>query len=183
MNGIWWFVISALILQESATMDAALVLAAQAHLDLWLIHGIWVAATAFDIWLGWEIGKRLHGIIRTSRMGPFVERWTARIRGFMGARGEKVVLVLLGLVNFPWANAFLASWLDVDYRSAFIFIFIGDALWYALEWGIVAGLGSLGRNPHAAIIIVVAGALILGAIAKVVIDKVVRKNKKPSDTV
>ncbi len=174
MTGLWSFIAFALLLQETATADAALFAAQQAHLDLWVVHAVWAAATAVDIWIGFLAGTMARSAWGDTRIGRFAERWAETLRAFMGERGAKWTLTLLGLVNFPWANAFIAAWLERDYRAAFLFIFLGDALWYALEWAIVLGIWSVLPNPHVAIFVVIFGALALGAVAKWIFGKVAR---------
>jgi hypothetical protein len=140
------------------------------------VHLVWIVATAIDIWLGFKIGKWLKRFWSGTKFETFSKTWAARIEHFIGKKGEKFVLMLLGVINFPWANSFLFSWLDWDYRTMFIFIFIGDAIWYALEWGINVGVRSIIPDPHLTIYMVVLGGLSFGIISKLILNRVLKKN-------
>ena len=176
MLKIWAFIVFALFLQEPATTDAALFQARSHDLNLWLVHLIWIIATTIDIWLGFKIGKWLQRFYAGTKFETFSKRWAIRVENYIGKKGERFVLVLLGVINFPWANSFLASWLNLDYRNMFTFIFIGDALWYALEWGINLGVRNIIPNPHLAIYVVILGGLLLGVISKTILNKVLKKS-------
>lgn len=171
---IWLFVIVALFFQEPATTDAAFFQARQNHLNIWVIHLIYIVATLIDICVGYSLGKWLQKSTKESRFERFSSNWASKVERFIGRRGEKFVLILLGIINFPWLNAFLASWLRIPFRSVLLLIFIGNGIWYAIEWGINLGLRSLIPDPHLALYAVVGTALLFSVFSKVIMNKVLK---------
>ncbi len=171
---IWWLVILALIFQEPATTDATFFQARQQNLNLWIIHLIWFLATCFDIWFGFVLGKWLQRKFQDSRIVTFSNGLAGKVDGFIGRRGEKFALILLGTINFPYINSFLASWLKLPFKSIFVLIFIGDAIWYAIEWMINLGVRSLIPDPHLALYVIVGTALLLSIFYKSLLGKILR---------
>ncbi len=174
MNSLLIIIILALIVQEPATTDATLFQARQNHFNILLIHLIWLIATCIDIFLGFYLGKWIQKTFKGSRFEVFSNKWADKIERFIGRNGEKFVLILLGIINFPYINSFLASWLKLSFRNIFILIFIGDTIWYAIEWAINLGVRSLIPDPHLALYIIVGTALILSIFYKTLLNKLLK---------
>jgi membrane protein DedA with SNARE-associated domain len=94
-------IIFSFILQELASVNAVLLKAYHDGRSLWLIHLLFICATAFDIWAGYEIGKLSQSKFPDSRFVKFVRKWTARAENYIGHHGKKVSLLFLGFINFP----------------------------------------------------------------------------------
>lgn len=171
---IWIFVIFALFFQEPATTDAALFQARQHNLNIWIIHSIWFIATITDICLGFILGKWIQKKFQGTRFEKFSHKWADRLERFIGRKGKKFALILLGIINFPYINSFLASWLSLSFKNIFILILVGDAIWYAIEWGINLGLRSLIPDPHLALYAIVGTALILSICYKAILSKLLK---------
>lgn len=176
MTSLWTFIILALFVQEPATTDAALFQARQHHLSLWLIHGIWVLATVIDIHLGYKFGQWIQQKFAGKKFTALSNRWADKVQNLIGRKGEQFALILLGIINFPYVNSFLGSWLKLNYKRIFVLLFIGDAIWYATEWGINLGLRRLIPNPHLALYIIVATGLLLGLLYKTILKKLLKNN-------
>lgn len=175
-KNFWLLLITTLFFQEPATTDTMLFQARTNHINLWFVHFVWLIATIIDIWFGFKLGKWLQRFYTGTRFESFSKKWAVRIENFIGRKGEKFALILLGIINFPWANAFLASWLTIDYKDIFVFIFIGDTIWYVLEWGINLGVRSIIPNPHLAIYIVILVALLFSVISKAILNKALKQS-------
>jgi membrane protein YqaA with SNARE-associated domain len=175
MTRVWLFIIVALFIQEPATTDAAIFQVRHLVLNLWLINAIWILATVIDIMAGYWIGKWAQKRFKDTRIVRFAERWAARIEEFIGRSGEKFALILIGIVNFPYLNAFLFSWLKLSFRNIFILIFIGDAIYWAIEWGINIGVRSVFTDSHTALYIVVVLGLFFSIASKTILNQVLRR--------
>src|SRR5207249_996393 len=92
-----------------------------------------------------------------------------RIEELLGKKGSRVALIFLGFINFNYINAFFGPWLSLSFKELFLYLFIGDFLWFITELVIVYGV-SLYINPTYAIYFVlgisVAISVILGFIQK-----------------
>ncbi len=170
----WIFVAIALIFQEPATTDASLFQVRENHLNLLIVHLIWFLATCFDIWFGFTLGKYVQKRFQGSGLERISNNWAEKIEKFIGKSGEKFALILLGIINFPYLNSFLASWLKMPFRSIFVLIFIGDVIWYVVEWMINLGVRGLIPDPHLALYVIVGIALILSISYKSLLSKILK---------
>jgi len=175
---LWLFIIAAIFIQEPASTDAAIFQVRTHGINLWLINAIWLAATAVDIALGYAIGKWVQKRFAESRLIKASERWADRIADFIGRAGERLAIILIGVINFPYLNAFIFSWLKLRFRTLFILIFIGDAIYWAIEWAINIGVRSVITDSHTALYVVVALGLVLSVISKVILNKVLKKPER-----
>lgn len=181
MKNIWWFVIGSVIVQEPVSTDAVIFQIRHLHLNLLIVNSIWVIATVFDIWFGYTLGKFIQKKIANTKFEQKVLRLVKGVEHFMGKKGEWFTLVLLGIINFPYANSFLASWLSISKRDVFICLFIGDVLYWGIEWMINIGVRSFVKNPQLALVGVLGGAVVLSIVSKVLVSKIVKSpNKNPS---
>ncbi|MCX6757747.1 MAG: hypothetical protein NTZ44_02625 [Candidatus Nomurabacteria bacterium] len=176
MKKIWIFILITLFIQEPASTDAAIFQIRTLHINIFLINFIWIIATVFDIWFGYKVGKFVQKKFKDTRFELWSFRWAGRIENFIGQKGKKFVLILLGIINFPYANSFLASWLTLSFKDIFTYLFIGDVLYWAIEWGINIGVRSFVIDPHLALYIVIGAGLLLLVISKIILSKVL-KNK------
>ena len=172
----WLFIIITLIIQEPASTDAAIFQARHLGLNLWIVHLIWLAATMLDIWLGYKIGKWVQKKFHGTKFELFAEKWAGKFERFIGERGEKSTLVLLGVVNFPYINTFLASWFRIPFKNVFILVLIGDAIYYSIEWGINIGVRHFIVDPHIALYAVIALGLLFSIFSKKILNKMIKKS-------
>jgi len=171
----WLFIVIALFIQEPATTDAAIFLVRQQHLNLWVVNLIWVLATIIDISAGYLIGKWIQRKFQHTKFGKWSERWAIRIENFIGKSGERFAVILLGIINFPYFNAFLTSWLKLSFKNVFILIFIGDAIYWSIEWAINVGVRGYFTDPHTALYVIVGLGLLFSLISKAILTKVLKK--------
>jgi hypothetical protein len=165
MNNMTWLIlIITLIFQELATTGAALLAANTQHFNIWIIHVIWLIATLADIVLGFFLGKWTEKNFQNARIVRWAKRLAARIEHATGTTGIKISLALLGIVNYPYLNAFIASWLpNIKPRDVILATLVGDLIWYAFAWATVLGIASAGRN-YELIFTIIAIAGIAGVI-------------------
>ena len=171
--GLWLFIVIALFLQEPASTDAAIFLIRENHLNLWLINLMWFIATVIDISLGYIIGKIIQQKFKNTKLVNWSRRWAIKIENFIGERGERFAVILLGIINFPYLNAFLVSWLKLSFKNIFILIFIGDAGYWIIEWIINISVRNNITNPHLALYIVVGIGLLLSIVSKTILTKII----------
>lgn len=168
----WLIITIVLVLQESASMGATMVLAYHGGLNLWLFNFIWVVATVMDVYIGFLVGRYLKvrstGITRFSRVA---EEWSDRLGKYIGHAGRSLSLILLGLILFPYMAAFITSWLGIGLEETVVLIFIGNLVWYLIAWGAV--LGATVFLPN--IVTGIALAIILVIILNVIIVRLGRK--------
>jgi len=171
----WTFIIFALFIQEPASTDAAIFLIREQHINLWLINLIWATATVIDITVGYLIGKWIQRRFQNAKLVKWSERWATRIENFIGRKGERFSLILLGIINFPYLNAFLASWLKLSFKNVFILIFIGDTLYWIIEWVINVSVRSYFSDSHTVLYVVVGLGLLFSIVSKAILNKILKK--------
>ncbi len=172
--GTWAFIIVALFLQEPTTTDAAIFQVRELGLNIWLIHALWIFATTFDMWIGYFGGKLIQKKFKDSRFEAYSRQWALRVESFIGRRGEKFVLILLGIINFPWLNAFIASWLSLPFKTLLILIGTGNAVYWGIAWGINIGVRDTIADPYLALYIVVGIGLLFSITSKTILDRVLK---------
>ena len=175
MISTWLFIILCVFIQEPASTDAAIFQVRSLHLDLLLVNLIWLAASALDIWIGYKIGKWIQKRYRGKKFILLSEQWAKKLENFIGKKGEKFALILLGVVNVPYLNSFIASWLDIPFKSLFTYILIGDAIYWIIEWGINIGARSLFTDPHSALYAVIGAGLVFSIFSKMIMDRVLKQ--------
>lgn len=137
---ILFLIILALFVQEPASTDAAIFHIRELHLNLWLMHSLWLVATVIDIVVGYKVGKYFQ--IRHSGRTVIqkIQKWTHALEEFIGKKGEIFAIVLIGIINFPWLNAFLVSWLRVPFKRIFWLLLLGDLIYWIVAWMINIGV-------------------------------------------
>lgn len=177
-KGVWLFVIATLFIQEPATTDAALFQVRHLHLNIWLVNVFWFVATVIDIMVGYYAGKLIQYAARNTSFERWSWKWAEKAENFIGVQGEKTALILFGIINFPYVSSFVGSWLRIRFRTLFICLLLGDAIYWAIEWGINLGVRGLFDNPHTALFVVVGVAFVFSLFSKAILSKVL-KDKKP----
>ena len=177
----WLFIIGALFIQEPATMDAAIFVIREQHLNLWLINLLWVLATAIDITVGYAIGTWVQSASKGSRFAGWSERWAAKIEDFIGRRGERFAIILLGVINFPYLNALIVSWLKLSFRNIFILIFIGEAIYWGIAWAVNISVRNYVSDPHAALYIIVGIALLFSILSKAILNRISKNSSSRTE--
>lgn len=171
----WLFVIACLFIQEPTSTDAAIFLVRQNHLNLWVVNVIWLAATIIDIVVGYLVGKWIQRAFQSTRLVAWSKQWAEKIEQFIGKSGERFVVILLGVINFPYLNAFLFSWLRLSFKNLFVLLLIGNAIYWLIEWGINIGVRSAVADPHMALYVIVAVGLLFSVISKALLNKMLKK--------
>ena len=78
-----------LTVQEVVSTNALLLEALHGHYALWIIHGIFVAATVFDIWIGYRIGMYTKKRLTRGKVYDFAEKMSARFNRSLGKNGRR----------------------------------------------------------------------------------------------
>ena len=175
MTATWLFILLALFVQEPTSLDAAIFLVRENHINLWFINFLWLVATTIDIVLGYALGKWMQKAFQETRFGKWAEKWAVRIENFIGTNGERFTIILLGIINFPWLNAFLVSWLRLTFRNIFILIFIGDAIYWGIAWAINIGVRNYVADPRVALYVVIGIGLAFSVGSKALLNKLLKK--------
>jgi membrane protein YqaA with SNARE-associated domain len=152
---LWLLVAGVLIPQEFATTAAVLALATENNLPMWPIHIIWIIASFLDMYAGFALGAVLKKKLSGTGPGRRVDRWVDKFKRAVGEHGDKVSLALLGFIDFPYLNTFLAAWLGIPMRLAFILTLIGNFAWYMAVWAAVLGTAAFIKNPDIILVIVI----------------------------
>lgn len=175
MVATWLFIILTLFVQEPTSLDAGIFLVRQHDLNLWLINALWLIATMIDITIGYALGKWVQRTFEDTKFGRWAHAWAVRIENFIGTNGERFTIILLGIINFPWLNAFIGSWLRLTFKNIFILIFIGDAIYWGIAWAINIGVRNYVADPHVALYVVVGIGLAFSIGSKALLNKLLRK--------
>ena len=174
----WIFVISTLFVQEATSTNAAIYLIRDQHLNLWIINIIWILATAIDILVGYALGKWMQRRLKKTKLIKWSEGWTKRIEDFIGRSGECFVIIFLGVINFPYLNSFLMSGIRFSFKNIFIFTFIGEAIFWGIEWLINISANRYFSDPHTVLYIVIGFGLLFSVVSKMVLTKVVKSSNQ-----
>jgi membrane protein YqaA with SNARE-associated domain len=156
----WLFIAFALITQEIVSLNTVLFWVYHYHFHVVLIHILFIVATIIDIVVGFIAGKFVRRKMTHGKIVRFAEKWSARFNSYVGKRGRWVALLIIGNFSFPYINAFLAAWLDMPFVESFIFIFIGNMIWYVSLWLLVLGVASVVPNSWTALAVIVGITLI-----------------------
>ena len=135
-----FLIILALFVQEPASTDAAIFQIRELGLNLWFIHSLWLVITIIDIFVGYKIGKYFQIRYAGTTVIKKIQKWTHALEEFIGKKGEIFAIVLIGIINFPWLNAFLVSWLHVSFKRIFWFLLFGDLIYWVVAWMINIGV-------------------------------------------
>lgn len=175
MLATWLFIILTLFVQEPTSLDAGIFLVRQHGLNFWLINALWLLATTIDIIVGYALGKWAQRKFGNIRFGKWAHTWAGRIENFIGTNGERFTIILLGIINFPWLNAFLVSWLRLTFRNIFVLIFIGDAIYWGIAWAINISVRNYVADPHVALYVVVGIGLAFSIGSKALLNRLLKK--------
>lgn len=132
----------ALFIQEIVSVNAALLNAYKSGCDVAIIHLIYVGTALADIFIGYAVGRWSKGAVADRRFQRISNRFAQRIEAFFGETGRNLSLMFMGFVFYVYIGAFVAAWLDVPLIDAVVYLFLGDAVWYGLEWLTVLGVNT-----------------------------------------
>ncbi len=130
-------IIFGLIFQESASLVALLYLASQGVINVSLVHVSFIGATIFDVWLGHKFGNFIYGrwIQNTS-----FDRWINKHSKFLSKPSGIYFMIFTGVINYPWLNGAIASWLNLKLDITLYATLIGDLIMYGMLWLLVLGV-------------------------------------------
>ncbi len=171
----WIFVISALFVQESTSTNAAIYLIRDQHLNFWIINLIWILATAFDISTGYVLGKWVQRKFQNTKLIKWSESWANKIENFIGRNGKRFVVIFLGIINFPYLNSFFLSNLRFSFKDIFILTFIGDSIFWGIEWLINISANNYFSDSYTVLYIVICLGLLFSIISKMVLTRIMKK--------
>jgi membrane protein YqaA with SNARE-associated domain len=157
---MWILVAAVLIPQEFASSAIVFVIALQHNFPIWAINVIWICTTSLDMYVGYMLGKFTKEKLHDTRFFRWVERWIKKGEAKLGNHGEKLSLALLGIIDFPYLNAFIGAWIGLPFNMTFLLTLAGNFIWLLFLWGTVLGLSAFISNPDIIILILlVAGIL------------------------
>jgi hypothetical protein len=136
-------------------MAVVFALAIQYGFPLWPIHLIWIAATVIDTYIGFAVGAFLKKKFRGTEFLGWLEKYRKMWLRWTGKYGSALSLGLLGIIDFPYINGFLAAWLDLPMNLSVLLTLAGNFVWYILIWGTVLGISSIFSNPTVIILIII----------------------------
>lgn len=151
----WPLVLLIVFIQESVTLNGLLVKTYQGRYSIVFMTLLFVLATCIDILVGFWLGKYAKHRWNKGKVRVFARKWAGRFYTYVGKRGSKVYLLLLGYFSFPYLNAFIASWLDIPFMESFWYFFFGDLILYATSWLLVLGVTSIVPSPFLAFVVVI----------------------------
>jgi membrane protein YqaA with SNARE-associated domain len=157
---MWLLVAGVLIPQEFASSAIVFVIALQNNFPIWAINLIWICTTSLDMYVGYMLGKFTKEKFDDTRFFHWVEKYINKGKRTLGTHGEKLSLALLGIIDFPYINAFIGAWIGLPFNMTFLLTLAGNFIWLLFLWGTVLGLSAFVSNPDIIILILlVAGIL------------------------
>lgn len=168
------FIIPILIVQEPVSTDTGIFFIREYHLNLFLINILFVVLSILDIFIGYYLGKYLQKRFSYKKIIIKSKNIASRLENFIGRKGETFSLILIGIINMPYLNSFVASWLNMKFKKVLTLIFIGDVIWWCISWYINIKVRQNVSNPHTALYIVVSIALIISIFSRYIFKKILK---------
>ena len=144
-----------LIVQEFASSAYVFILALQQNFPVWGIHAIWLATTLLDMYVGYAVGAFTRDRLRKTKLAERIGKTAAKMRTRLGPHGERFSLALLGIIDFPYINAFLGAWIGLPLGTTMLLTLAGNFVWYLVLWGAVLGIHTLVSDPDMIILILI----------------------------
>ncbi len=142
----------AFLLQEPISTNVLLLHAYQSHHLVWVIHLLFVIATLCDIAVFYYLGVLTHQKYKDHKFVLAIKKRTESFLSYLGKNNTRFALFLYGPIIFP-LSAFIAPWVEISFWDSFIFLFLGDLLfWYGALWFLVLGVKTLFPDPHLALV-------------------------------
>jgi hypothetical protein len=157
----WLVIVLILLVQETVTLNALLVKVFQGEYSIFFITLLFVFATVIDIFIGHWVERYVKKYWNKGKVKVFAKHWSQRFYAFVGKRGIKVYLLLLGYFSFPYVNAFITSWLEIPFWESFWYLFFGNMIFYISLALLVLGITSVIPNPFQAFLVVIAITVVL----------------------
>ncbi len=172
---LWIWIVITLLFQELVSTNAILLEAFQEHYNIWIIHGIFLLGTGIGIVVGYWLGQWVQRTFHHNKVVSYIKKKAKRIEGFMGKNGIRLSLVFLSIIDFNFMDSFLSAWLDVSFWEIFIFLFIGNLLWYISQWVIILGINTYVHNVYEAFSILIGISVALTIIFKLISQNLLKK--------
>ncbi len=158
---IYVLLFAAFIIQEPITANALLLSAYQSHANIWIIHGLFIVATALDAIVLYYLGTLARNRFAEAKIVQWTKKKAGSFLDFAGKNGTRIALFVYGPIIFP-ISAFITPWLGISFRNSFIFLFLGDLIfWYGSLWIVVLGVKSFIPDPKYALYGVIGIALVV----------------------
>lgn len=122
---------TSLILQETLLAHYSIFQARQAGIGWLQIHLTWTLITLIHMVLPYLLGRFLISKSKNLRVHSFLIAFEQKF-DLKKNVGNKIFLILLGIVNYVYLNTFILGPLNIKDKSAFVYIFLGDLIWYLL---------------------------------------------------
>ena len=175
MIQFWLSTILIFIFQEQASTNALLLYAKQHQIAHWPIHILWILLSVFDIAVAYALGQWVHKKVAPSKIGARLDGYARKIEATLGSRNESIALTLLGIVNFPYINAFLCSWLKLDFKQILLYLLIGNTISYIITWETVIWFNRLIPNPLWALLAIILFSFFISIIFRLTLRQRIKK--------
>ena len=170
----WIFATIALIVQETVTTSAILMFSRTVNNSVATLTIIFLLVTSIQILIFHKLGKTIQEKGKSILIIHFVNQYLSRVGTFIEKRGSKLFLFIMAASIFPPSlTSFISSWLNLSFPQKFLWIMLGDFIWYSISWLLVVGAISVTRNPQSEIFHVVLMAIIYVILQRYVSKKVV----------
>src|ERR1700758_1531086 len=103
----WFVVLLILFVQETVTLNGLLTKVFQGQYSVFLITILFVFATVIDIFIGYWIERYVKKRWNKGQVRAFAKKWSDRLFSYVGKRGVRFYLLLLGYFSFPYLNSFI----------------------------------------------------------------------------
>jgi hypothetical protein len=156
--------IGVFIVQELAATNAVLLELYQRHYNLWLVHLIFLVNTAWGIVIGFWAGRFVQRRFAGTRLVSYFQGKASDLENFVGKNGKRGTFMLLSMVSFNYVATFIGAWFATSFWEMFSFFFLGNLIWYALEWGLVLSVNSFVVNPFYALYVTIGLSILISII-------------------
>lgn len=173
---LWILIIVTLMFQELVSTNVVLLDALQHGYNFWIINSIFVITTAVGILIGYWLGKWIQKIFHKSKAVVYFEKRAKKLNDFMGINGTRLSLIFLSIIDFNFMDSFLAAWLPISFWEVFIFLFIGNLIWYACLLLLIFGVNTYIKNPYETFSILIGISVVLTIVFRLISRKLL-KNK------
>lgn len=120
-------------------------------------------------------GQWVRKRLKNNALNQKFEVYAKRIESSIGVRGEYIILVLIGIINFPYINAFFCSWLDIKLGKLILLFTIGNVISYIITWETISWVKDNISNPFDEFAGIVLITIVLTLLVKLIYAKSTKK--------
>ena len=175
LSHLWLYSLIVFVTQEQVATNALLFYIKSHDLIGWPFLLGWTVFTIFDVYVGYVFGQWVRKRFKNNPLNQKLEIHAKRIESSIGVRGEYIILILIGIINFPYINAFFCSWLDIKLSKLILLFTIGNVISYIITWETISWVHDNITNPFDEFVGIILITVALSLLGKLIYAKSTKK--------